>query len=541
MEFNGHSNTYVLMGTNGSGKSSILEALSNVFGLLYEPNIPIEFDYHLSYLADNGRKLSVTRKNSKYSIKADEVEITLKQLQELYLPSRVICNYSGEEMRIKELYYEKPFRDYTNNLKQADNIVQLKMVFVDKYLWPYILLVMVACRGQVDSFDHFLTNTLHIDTLDGIFIDVNKHELGTWKDNPVSYYIRRVVEFIDNDGKLPLEKINPTEDTPLTLFNQWNSARPLINNIRITYNGGIDAMYFSEGEKKMMVILFILEAIADEKSLVFLDEPDSHIHIARINELKAYFDEIENRQNLLTSHSPALTKLFEQESIIMLERQKDGNAAVIESRKQEIVAQLMGKVWTLQEQNVFLASNNDIILVEGKMDEAFLRKALAILQSKGKFLNHSYEFLPCGGADGVCLVKSHFTPKDGQRIFCLIDSDQAGWKCINNICGKADKFNSSNFGHARKMDGIWIMPYPKGKRRIKDFNIEDYFGRSELLHHVMKFRSLNEIMTKEAIKKAIYKECEEGKIKEKLFYNFALVFNLLDKIRIVDTEGKEHL
>lgn len=48
----------------------------------------------------------------------------------------------------------------------------------------------------------------------------------------------------------------------------------------------------------MMVILFILEAISDEQTLVLMDEPDSHIHISRKSEVKDMFDHMSHRSNL---------------------------------------------------------------------------------------------------------------------------------------------------------------------------------------------------------------------------------------------------
>lgn len=73
----------------------------------------------------------------------------------------------------------------------------------------------------------------------------------------------------------------------------------------------------------MMVILFILEAISDEQTLVLMDEPDSHIHISRKSELREMFDHMSHRSNIITSHSPTLTASFEEKTkgaIVMLDK-----------------------------------------------------------------------------------------------------------------------------------------------------------------------------------------------------------------------------
>ena len=109
-----------------------------------------------------------------------------------------------------------------------------------------------------------------------------------------------------------------------------------------------------------MVVFFILEAIADERSIVLLDEPDSHIHVARKAELKDYFEKTANRENILTSHSPTLTAKFPEKAIIMLDCQPDGHATVVDKNKQQIVSELTNNIWTLQEQNIWQVAKRKV-------------------------------------------------------------------------------------------------------------------------------------------------------------------------------------
>ena len=180
--------------------------------------------------------------------------------------------------------------------------------------------------------------------------------------------------------------------------------------------------------------------------------------------------------------------------------------------------------------------------MEGETDEIFLSKALDVLQSQGQFAGRHYQYLPCGGAEGVALLMNHFQPKPDQMMFCLFDSDSAGWKTINKIFGVAENtYNSRNFGKAKKIGNIWVAPYPKGKSRVAEFNIEDYFGHGRMLHYVLSFRSLNEVWSKDAIKRAMSRDCENGDIADKYFSKFAYVFDLIDTIRAADVAGSDHL
>src|SRR5690606_30572353 len=160
-------------------------------------------------------------------------------------------------------------------------------------------------------------------------------------------------------------------------------------------------------------------------------------------------------------------------------------------------------IWSYQEQNIFLNSRNDILLVEGKTDEVFLKKALEVLKlSEPRYASLEFEYLPCGGAEGVKLLTEKFTPKVGQHIIALFDSDQSGWGAINKIFNRtnANAYNNGNFNKYRKKGEIWISIYPTRQwyRGGLNFNIEDYFSKNLLNQYVLSsFKGLDSIVTKD--------------------------------------------
>ena len=544
LKFNAKSNTYVLIGNNGAGKSSLLEAISSIFNSLFSGGNPVfEFCFTFSYLYEGHRVTIANKPGKAVSMKVDNVPVDRTGI-EAYLPQRVICNYSGEEMRIKSLYYEPLWLQYERRLKTTAGINPLRMVFVDKELWRIILYIMIAQRTRYESFDLFLKDTLDIHSVDKIIVGIDRDLLDGWSENPVSYYMHQLAERLQSDGSISLGDLNPNDDEALFMFNNLSSARSLISQLDITFNGTIDSEYLSEGEKKLMVVLFIIEVIADERSLVLLDEPDSHIHVARKPKLVDMFKKAVNRENVLTSHSPSLTAAFDLKDIIMLDRTADGHAQVVAADKQNIVAELTKNQWSLQRQNIFLASNDDIILVEGWTDEVFLSKALASFKVDGRYTSHEYEYLPCGGADGVVRLKDHFHPKPGQRMYCFFDNDTAGWKGINKIFEKTDEataYKSDTFGRARKKGDIWVAPFPCAKRRINNFNIEDYFPHRIFLHYIMAFRSLNDVVDKNKLKEKMGNDCRDGKMKPRDFKLFSSVFELIEAINAAEVAGVDYL
>lgn len=541
LRFNSTNSTYVLIGNNGAGKSSLLEALSSVFHRLYSQRRDFEFNFTLSYLMSDNRVSIGYKPGKKLSLKVSGVAVTYREFMQ-WLPQRIVCNYSGEEFRIKQLYFDPLWAEYENRLKNAQGGDPLRMVFVDKDLWRIILYIIIAQRTNYDSFEKFLVKTIGVESVNSVKVKINTDELDRWSDNPVSFYIRQLASKIKDDDVIDIADMNPGLEEAITMFANLSSARRLID-IDIVYNKNIDSEFLSEGEKKLMVVLFILEVLSDERSLVLLDEPDSHIHIARKPALVEFFKRAVNRENILTSHSPSLTSEFDKSDIIMLDRSPEGFARVIEAEKQQIVERLTDGRWSLQQQNIFLASNKDIILVEGPTDETYLSTALNVFKEDGLFADMNFQYLPCGGADGVVELIKHFKPKLGQHIYCFLDNDDKGWDGINKIFEKPEnhKFSSSNFGLAQKKGDFWIAPYPFDKPKAGNSNIEDYFPRTIFVRYIMKFKSLNTIIDKKGLKESLEEDCKNNKLKPKAFRKFKVVFMLIQEMRLQENKGKTNV
>lgn len=539
-------NTYVLIGNNGSGKSSILEALSSIFSVLYySTEDAFEFGFTLAYKVD-GRTVNLhfSKESARFTAKVDREVVDWATLKLNHLPSRVISNYSGEDTRMADLYYQTAYDKYIEEMKNSVGSSFLNMVLIDKSYWQIIFLVMLACQNQVDSFRQFMQETVGLNEICKILLEVNETAFATWQNNSITYYFRQLLARRDADHLLQLEQVNVDNAlTPLNLFLNLVSVNSVIANLQIEYNQGVNVSLLSEGEKKLMVVLFILEAVADEKSLVLLDEPDSHIHVARKGELLKYLQQTINRENLLTSHSPSLTALFDLDSVKMLDKQSDGKVSVVPMSKQEIVSQLTKDQWSLQDQQLFLASNNDIILIEGLTDEVYLSKALQKLQGDGLYTNLRFSYLPCNGSANIKLLKGRFDPKPGQMMFALFDNDDAGWIGISSLWNrdKEHKFTSSEFKRARKLDGMWIAPYPAPKKKVGNFNVEDYFPRRVFLKFVMSFKKLNDVVGKDALKKRMAEACKNSEISGKDYDKFGAVFQLIEDIKSADAAGLDVL
>ncbi|CAA0224663.1 ATP-dependent nuclease [Tenacibaculum maritimum] len=539
IDFTNKEGLSVLIGNNGTGKSNIIEAISSVFAGLYDNVKNPIFSYLIKYSVRNNDVEITFDHNSK--IYTCKVNNSINNINNQYLPKQVISCYSGEESRLWNDYFDHFYKNYINAIKGA-TIPSQPLVFINKYYWDIALLTFHFY--DFDAFTDlrdFCQKDLGIETVNFITFEFDTQKINSWQTNPVVNFVKAINPKNDSSLKLSLTELKTRlsyiSSNQEDFFNYLTAAfmpkdDKLITNIKFNFNNNLTTSCLSEGEKKLVLVKLILEVIGDESSLILLDEPDSHIHISRKENLQKLLNDYNNRENVLTTHSPTLTHCFDNKHIIMLAKNENKDTEIIEKEKQEIVYQLTNGMWSYQEQNIFLNSQNDILLIEGKTDETFLRKALSVLkQSTAEYSNLEFEYLPCGGADGVKLLADKFTPRAGQNIIALFDRDGAGWKAINGIFNETNKWKSSNFGDYKKCGDLTIMPYPKRNYfKGSNFNVEDYFPKKILNKYALKnFKGLDSLVSKKDFKKSIETDCENFHNSD--FKHFKKLFDLILKVK----------
>lgn len=493
IDFEGKDGLTVLIGNNASGKSNILEAISAIFAGLYNQKQKPPFDYNIAYKV-RGNDIAIGFQDGKYNFKVNSkttTDIVFSSKAEDYLPSQVIAAYSGEEMRLWENHYKPFYLDFIDSIRKQElqSMPHQKMFYVNKYYWNLALLTFLI--SDLPGIKEFCSKTLDIREINAIEFHFNTKEIRRYKSNPVVSFVRS----LNPDNK---ETISITEIDKLKalvsgyekdFFKNLIAAympkdSKLITDIRIKFNDDLTPESLSEGEKKLILIKLILEFLSDENSLILLDEPDSHIHISRKQYLKELFEEYKNRDNVITTHSPTLTHCIGLNHIAMLTKDEKNNVKVESKDKEEIVYELTKGIWSYQEQNIFLNSKKDILLVEGKYDKIYISEALKRLKPKHKkYQELDFEYLPMGGAEGLENFINKFTPKPGQKIIAILDCDSDGKKPIEKVIGKPIDLN---FDFEKKKD-VYLTVYPKLKKwKTANFVIEDYFKKSTIQKHAFK-------------------------------------------------------
>lgn len=539
IDFSNKEGITVLIGNNGSGKSNILEAISSIFAGLYNSKFKPSFDYALTYSKDH-YKVSINFDNGAYDLTVNDTPDNLKRE---YLPSQVISSYSGEETRLWREYYEPFYKDYIKAIRGA-TLPSQDLVYVNKFYWNIALLTFYFYDFTTfTDIRDFCQKILGIERLNQISLSFDKNKLKSWEANPVVNFVKAINPAEEANIQITVETLKERLSylTNERDFFKYMAAAfmpkndKLITDIHLDINSNINSECLSEGEKKLMLIKLILEVVGDENSLILLDEPDSHIHISRKQDIQQLLKQYDTRENIITTHSPTLTHVFENKHITMLTKNANNDSQVEAKEKQEIVHELTKGVWSYQEQNIFLNSNNDILLVEGKSDETFLKEALKRLQkTTTSYVDLKFEYLPCGGADGVKLMTKKFKPKVRQSIIAFFDSDSVGWSSINKVFERDEhnKFNSSNFNSVRKQGDIWVAVYPPRPyfRGGSNFSIEDYFSKGILNKYVLfNFKGLDSYISKDKFKRTLEEKCVHFPDAE--FRFFKLVFDLILNIK----------
>lgn len=545
LDFTDKDGVTVLIGNNGSGKSNIIEAISSIFTGLYKMGTPQRkptFEYVLEYILNDADEynLSLTTSHNgdkiyNFTKNGNNIAVgTFKANPSQYLPSSIVAIYSGEEMRLWESYYKHLYNDFMREVKGNFQILSNpKLVYINKYYWDISLLSLLY--SELQSNQTFCQRILKTNNLNNIKIMMkfNTHNLTNFSENSVVSFVKSLNTNEEREKEVSLDELRENQliasekDLFLKLMASVmdkESKYKLIEDITIKYSDDLTTESLSEGEKKQILIRTGLEIVADTDSLILLDEPDSHIHVANKSLLKEILSEYETRDTVLTTHSPTLMNIF-NEHLVFLE-----NGTIKGKEKAEILKEISGDSMSLAEQQIVLNSTNDILIVEGKTDEKYIATAL----EKLKTINPEYEdlefnFLYMGGSDPENLEKliNEFPPEDNQTIIAFFDRDGSGLKCIKSVCdynGNKDDFT----GNIK--NGIHIYFYPKKNDFTQsDFEVEDYFNIETCRNFMFdNFETFQD--TKKKFKKNDFAEyCQTLDVSE--FDGFKKLFDLIKTLK----------
>ena len=539
---NNTSGVMAFIGNNGSGKSNLLEAISAIFKHLYdkkEKDIP--FNFSLTYIIGSSKDIvKITKKGSSVTT---EINSQSKSDPYNYLPKQIVAIYSGEEDRLWKKYYLPTYQEYIAKIGVETYNNMPKMLYINKFYWHISLLCLLL--NQFNNLeDTFCSEILGIENTNSIKFSFNKANYKSYKDSIVKQFISK----IDKKQEYTLEELRMIiEQEGYTLIDVYKffyiaftpADQKMLQDIVIKYNNeNLEIEDFSEGEKKMILIKAALEFAAQEDSLFILDEPDAHIHLSNKMQIKKVLEEYEqNRQVIITTHSPTLTDCLDNESIYMLDRGK-----LISVEKQKVLESISGEFWNKLQQNTFISSKSPIILlVEGKLDKIHINNAYKALKEEYPNLNFDIFCLNSETKIQPFLSGLYESDFETDKLYIgVYDNDEAGhksYKSFDEISQKSyKKLKENNKAH----NTYFSVELPKPEGITCDCTIEtmyDYTKWEEAYQQAVqhtsgktKDKSIDKYC-KDVLQEAknILAENSNSFVKED-FKNFRKLFDLIKEI-----------
>ena len=472
---NNTSGVMAFIGNNGSGKSNLLEAISAIFRYLYDKKQKdIPFNFSLVYTTFNGRTVEITKNELSVTTKIDNQENS-----DLYsfLPKQIVAIYSGEEDRLWREYYKPIYDDFISKISKSFQEEFPKMLYLNKFYWHISLLCLLLNRFN-NPEDKFCEEILGINNVHSVKFEFKKNYQGYPSNN-----VLRFISTIDAKDEYTLDELQEViknydiNEVFKYLYIAFTpKEEKILQNITIEYNNNLNIEDFSEGEKKMILVKAALEFAAQEDSLFILDEPDAHIHLSNKIQIRNVLEEYQqNRQIIITTHSPTLTKVIPKEGIYCLEKGKVKEFKDIV----EVTKYLADK----EDIYKLLFSKSNILIVEGKTDDKYIKKAIELY--KDEFPSLDFQILRVGGTDeeNIKNLIDTITLKEEQKIVVLVDRDDAGHNVYKRMFN--NNKDRKDISSEEYKDNIYFLMLPlKNNSKGKNFIIEDYFSKEDIKKNV---------------------------------------------------------
>lgn len=343
----------ILLGENGSGKSSTLEALFRFFAAFDSPILASELksDCEISYRMGS-RDITIRQRNLDWTVSHSEIgEDTVVEdfhgnFDALYawhkkenphlFPQRIVTFYSGYADNLVPIYkkvnrrYEKACRDVLREylrLVRSNNPEEItlpqfphkKYIYCDNSLTALYLAAIFA--GGTSYEKQKIQELCAIDSLTAIDIflkpKASKNLLyeffgGNDEDHGIEENFWRVIEFIDSDmctliraaqqwfrEDLALFMITDIQSIPCNRIQVFNFFEKLVTlfDARISVRfagkyGEKDVDKLSEGQRQLIKIIGMLGATKEADCFVMMDEPDSHMNPKWKYEIKEVIDNV---------------------------------------------------------------------------------------------------------------------------------------------------------------------------------------------------------------------------------------------------------
>ena len=483
-DFSDNTGYIAIIGLNGSGKSNLLEAISLIFDDLY--GVP-----HSSQAFVNGFRISyeIDGQSHTYSTLDEQNNIIPLAKGEKVCPSSVIACYSGEDLRLWNMAYMPYYMEFFRAALRGKDYIPQTM-YINRYCWKIALLSLLFSLNR--NVQQFVQDTLHIDVNNvsvrfeyNTITNAQKHDAYNWLERVKQAYGTSDIPLTDlrDFGLNNLQHQELTEDRLIFYYlfflfipskSDKQPVDKLITNITIKL-GSFEFDSLSEGEKKMILIACITQILGEENSLILLDEPDAHTHIAMKKDILKLISEFEG-QTIMTTHSPMFLNKrwqgYNDDNIFYLCEGKIENTEPL-----KFLADITNNEIDYFEGSFILSSKN-ILVTEGPYDILYIKHAIEKLADENPNyikIKEQVAFMHAGGADNAKeLYQQTLYPfiNKIQKLVFIFDYDKEGFGAAERL----NEFMTSN-NDTKPVLLFYQDDYTTRKtRKPKDKDAESYIA-----------------------------------------------------------------
>lgn len=434
IDFSNSSNLSILIGKNGSGKSSILEAAGLIFKSLYKgvkPSFKFVIDYELYE-----QKIGIQYNNTNFTIRINTTIYYLSDIDYLsdkgikLLPDNIIAYYSGSNARLKKVfnfgkYVQSPFLYVEDRhfklilLTLLSSNIQLHKDFLDTNFqistnnnFEFKLNIQLFSKKLIEqireideNFNFHLREILTIQDLMTITMQeisnsdnqnaeiILKEIEKIWQTISASEILKYCLEmpyrFRNNMFQFTFE-YNNLEDFMYRIGGEIDffknlldlTSKGVLKNVDFKFiknNDFVNYTAFSEGEKQLITVIGLKELISGESNLFLLDEPDTYLHPSWQNLLVNQFLENQSNNTIATTHSVNILKNISKKHIFIL-KNIDNEIKVFEPPKSTFgrdVNSILNEAMEVNERNSQMDKLLDEyfeIISQKNFDKAELKK-----------------------------------------------------------------------------------------------------------------------------------------------------------------------
>jgi len=351
----------VFIGANGSGKSTILEAVAEIFSSVFlqqTPKFDFEIEYSVKHFPQNPREYPyfdakgknllikiIGTKGTPYLVHEDDGKgfksVGMNTIYTTNLPSNTVIYYSGLSELMEKLC--KPYEDRLSEAYRKGNAnIDRGFFYYKPEHFGIILLSLLSY--EYGDIPEFLKRKAKIEDIESVQIHLKKP--GWTRDSIENFWgaegeVRRFLDFLREQsktdksigiktgkgekiaislkGKESLYKIRDFLIEEKKLFEILNImlADGLLDNISfsmVKMSDGKPQVFsiLSEGEQQAITIKGLTELLSGKNTLFLFDEPDTYLHpkwqrqfIAEIEKTIENANEAENSY-VIATHSPQL-------------------------------------------------------------------------------------------------------------------------------------------------------------------------------------------------------------------------------------------